>query len=283
MNAATQFLAAWPEATSFHVTILTEDKRPLVNKAAAGIEEITKNLASWLALQRVHFFIRPNLRSSIFVDLDEFKGSWELLWKLKPRLVVQTSAGNYQAWFCSDARQPAQTAAFVTKKLAEILGGDHKSTAPTQQGRMPGSRNCKPGKDFTVNILHQEVQNLCEEEFVKVAPQQKLRVHEGRLEPVPQSLRSKQDRSGVDWHLACQFFEQNPGRYLTKPMLTNVDHCFSFPATQMPFLPYFDTYYYSTYVGIPNIIETKADAMIEQPVTSSCNWHRVNFVVQWQC
>lgn len=73
MNAATQFLATWPETTFFHITILTEDGRPLVNKAA-GLEEIRQHLVSWLALQRAHFFMRPNLRSSIFLDLDQFKG-----------------------------------------------------------------------------------------------------------------------------------------------------------------------------------------------------------------
>ena len=47
MSAALAFLASSRDAKSYQVAALTEDKRPLVNRSAAGLEKIRVKLASW--------------------------------------------------------------------------------------------------------------------------------------------------------------------------------------------------------------------------------------------
>ena len=124
MEAALAFLATFPEVKSWHITVLTEDKRALINKTAASVEEVRKQLPSWMGLNRTHFFARPNLATGLFLDLDSFQGSWADLWALQPRLVSETLPGHYQAWFVLPDSQPEHMAVWATKQLSAALGGD---------------------------------------------------------------------------------------------------------------------------------------------------------------
>ena len=58
--------------------------------------------------------------------------------------------------------------------------------------------NVKPGKDFEVTILHQQLQNFSEQVFLEAAPQRKLQVADGKVAVVSHRARAKQpDRSGT--------------------------------------------------------------------------------------
>ena len=84
---ALHFLEAFPEAEAFHVCLLTEEKRSIINKAQCSRYELIKNLPTWLTMQSVHFFIRPLLRSLVMVDLDEYKGDLDIVLRLNFRLL----------------------------------------------------------------------------------------------------------------------------------------------------------------------------------------------------
>ena len=91
MDAALQFLAAFPDASSWHVTILSPDKRCVVNKPAIATDEFCKALPAWLQIHDAHFFVRPLLCTLIFLDLDKFQGQWNELVESQPRVISEIS------------------------------------------------------------------------------------------------------------------------------------------------------------------------------------------------
>ena len=54
-------------------------------------------LSDWLHVPDTHFYLRPLGGNVIFLDLDKFQGDMDLLMKLRPRAIVQTSEGNYSS------------------------------------------------------------------------------------------------------------------------------------------------------------------------------------------
>ena len=91
MDAALQFLAAFPDASSWHVTILSPDKRYVVNKPAIAADEFRKALPVWLQFHDAHFFVRPLLSRLTFLDLDKFQGQWNELVESQPRVISEIS------------------------------------------------------------------------------------------------------------------------------------------------------------------------------------------------
>ena len=73
--------------------------------------------------------------------------------RLQPRCLAMTSPGNYQLWLTLPETLQGCTAEWVTNELTAALQADPKSAYITQQGRLPGSVNVKPGKDFRTFIL----------------------------------------------------------------------------------------------------------------------------------
>ncbi|CAE7939592.1 unnamed protein product, partial [Symbiodinium necroappetens] len=177
---------------------------------------LRQNLQTWLTLQNTHFFIRPLLRTLIFLDLDGFPSQhWEALVRLQPRAIVETSPGNLQAWFTLDTTSSGPTAVYVTKELAKALGGDPGSTAMGQQGRLPGSINVKPGRgNHKATMLMADLQCLNEKEFLAVTAAPKLAVVGDSVVRAPAKPVFKaakpDDKSAADWKAACSFFEGNP-------------------------------------------------------------------------
>ena len=176
MDAAIQFIAAFPDAHAWHVTLLTPDKRCIVNKPAIPTEELRKALPAWLQLAHTHVFLRPLLSHLVFLDLDAYRGSWATLVELAPRILSETSSGNYQFWGTLSNDMPAKHAVTMTKNLQVALAADPHSTGAQQQGRLPGSVNAKAGKHSTVRILHQSVQDMCQEALLRVIPRTTLQV-----------------------------------------------------------------------------------------------------------
>ena len=120
----------------------------------------------------------------------------------------------------------------VTRALQQTLGGDPKATAPHQQGRVPGSKNCKPALQppQTVAILHLDpAACLAEDVFLDITPEPRLRLLDGSVHvgppPAPRGCLTAAEEaarmlrrahatdtsgSGRDWASAMSFFEGNP-------------------------------------------------------------------------
>ena len=209
MEAAVEFLGLFPEAHTWNVSILSTDKRAVVYRPSCSRDFLRQNLQTWLSLHNTHFFIRPLLRTLVFLDLDGFPSQhWEALVRLQPRAIVETSPGNLQAWFTLDTASSGPTVVYVTK-------GDPASTAMGQQGRMPGSINVKPWRgNHRASMLLADLQCLNEKEFLALTSAPKLAVAGDRVVRVPSKAAHKaskpDDRSAADWKTACNFFEGNP-------------------------------------------------------------------------
>ena len=175
-----QFLQAFPEAASFSVTLLTDEKRAVVHQAQCSAQNLHKNLPVWLGMKNVHFFIRPHMANLVLVDLDNYTGEFQLLLRLQPRALVRTSPGNYQLWLSIPDSLVGKTASWVTKQLTQALKGDPASVNCTQQGRLPGSINVKPGKGMSVFLLSSQVQHMCEQTFLHLTPRMSVSAENGK-------------------------------------------------------------------------------------------------------
>jgi hypothetical protein len=82
----------------------------------------------------------------------------------EPCLVVETSAGNVQAWIrlIAAGSVPYATMGVVCRHLARAYGGDERAVSPRQPGRLPGLTNRKPkhrqdgGRFPFVKLVHAE-------------------------------------------------------------------------------------------------------------------------------
>ena len=214
-SAAIRFIEAFPEAQAFSVTILTEEKRSVVGHPQCPREKLLRELPRWLDLQAVHFYVRPLIGNLVMVDLDEFRGDFDILLKLQPRALVCTLPGNYQMWLTVPPQLASKCAVWVTKELTEVFEADRRSAAnPSQQGRLPGSINVKGGKTCVVNLLDVGVQNMNEQLFLDITAKRKLRLDPaGQLQVQVQKAKTKPlggDASAKDWGMCCAFFEQFP-------------------------------------------------------------------------
>ena len=214
MEAALEFCSAFPEYSSFHVTVLSQDKKQcLVNRQSLSPQAVRTSLHQWLSLSRVHVFVRPLLGRLVFLDLDAFAGSWDTLIRLRPQVVAETSAGHFQAWYVVPNNLASKTALRVQQQLTQALGADKAACSGQQQGRLPGSCNCKPGKSHQVRIVRRSTHDLDEAVFLQLVPEARLVVQGSHLQakPTPQPAGITVDRSAADWRMACTYFEKNPG------------------------------------------------------------------------
>ena len=73
MEEALRFVAAFPDALAFHITVLSAEKRCLVNKPSISAADLRRQLRQWLELRNAHVCVRPLLGSLVFLDLDDYK------------------------------------------------------------------------------------------------------------------------------------------------------------------------------------------------------------------
>lgn len=218
MEAALGFISAFPDCRAFHFTVLSQDKTQcLLNKPSLAREDVPASMEAWLKLSRVHIFVRPQLGNVIFLDLDAWAGQWDTLVKLQPRAIVETSPQHYQCWLTMPDTLAPKTAKWAQDQLVRALSADPKANSVSQQGRLPGSQNCKPGKNHTVALLHRSVQDLSDEVLLTLVPKEPFRIVGDKLRPArppaepldPDGSRATIDHSAADWRMVCSYFEKN--------------------------------------------------------------------------
>ena len=106
-----------------------------------------------------------------------------------------------------------KTALQVTTELTSALKGDPNAAYVTQQGRLPGTINHKPGKGCSVALLHSQVTYLDERIFLQITSNQKVFVQD-RAPVVRDKKRllpgRSVDRSAEDFKMCCLYFEAHP-------------------------------------------------------------------------
>ena len=83
---ALRFIDAFPEALTFNVTVLSADKSiKFVHLSQCSRRLLLDKLTSWLSMRPTHFFIRPIMNNLIMIDLDEYRGGFDIITRLQPR------------------------------------------------------------------------------------------------------------------------------------------------------------------------------------------------------
>ena len=209
---ALAFIEAFPEASAFNVCILTTEKRPVFSQSRCSRDFLLKHLAGWLALYPVHIFVRPVIPRLIMIDLDNFNGAIDMLYRLNPRALVCTSSGNYQMWLVATDDISVDNIPWITTRLTEVLRGDPRSAKPTQQGRFPGSRNVKKDKHQVVVLMQSAVQYMKQLTVLGACQYYTLPTCSERFvseEPKPATIK-RYDASSIDFAMCCCYFEENP-------------------------------------------------------------------------
>ncbi len=93
-----------------------------------------------------HIYIRPlgEHRFTVLDDLDETSVARLTTDGFTPCAVVETSAGNFQAWLKHVSVFPKVLSTFAAQTLASRYGADPSAADWRRFGRLPGFTNCKP-------------------------------------------------------------------------------------------------------------------------------------------
>ena len=93
-----------------------------------------------------HIYIRPSgeHRFTVLDDLDEASLTRLYADGFTPCAVVETSAGNFQAWLRQATVLPRLLGTFAAQTLASRYGADPSAADWRRFGRLPGFTNCKP-------------------------------------------------------------------------------------------------------------------------------------------
>ncbi len=93
-----------------------------------------------------HIYIRPSgeHRYTVLDDLSEIALARLTADGFTPCAVVETSAGNFQAWLKHPAVLPKLLGTFAAQTLAARYGADPSAADWRRFGRLPGFTNCKP-------------------------------------------------------------------------------------------------------------------------------------------
>ncbi|MGA8509020.1 MAG: RepB family DNA primase, partial [Candidatus Sulfotelmatobacter sp.] len=93
-----------------------------------------------------HIYIRPSgaHRFTVLDDLNQTSIDRLTADDFEPCAVVETSAGNFQAWLKHDDVYPTDLSTFIAQTLAGRYQGDPSAADWRRFGRLPGFTNCKP-------------------------------------------------------------------------------------------------------------------------------------------
>jgi hypothetical protein len=93
-----------------------------------------------------HIYIRPSgeHRYTVLDDLDQASVVRLSADGFEPCAVVETSAGNFQAWLRQAAILPRLLGTFAAQTLAARYSADPSAADWRRFGRLPGFTNCKP-------------------------------------------------------------------------------------------------------------------------------------------
>jgi hypothetical protein len=93
-----------------------------------------------------HIYIRPSgtHRFTVLDDLNQNSIDRLIADGFEPCAVVETSAGNFQAWLKHDDVYPTDLSTFIAQTLAGRYQGDPSAADWRRFGRLPGFTNCKP-------------------------------------------------------------------------------------------------------------------------------------------
>src|SRR6202163_4022612 len=112
--------------------------------AAAVLDRLS--LLKYRNVRGSHIYIRPSgeHRFTALDDLNEVSLAKLSADGFNPCAIVETSAGNFQAWLKHSAAFPKLVGTFAAQTLAGRYDADPSAADWRRFGRLPGFTNCKP-------------------------------------------------------------------------------------------------------------------------------------------
>ena len=135
------------EAPLYDVGVLSDRGMLSGLDAIASADTIARlSLLKYRNARGSHIYLRPSgeHRYTVLDDLSEIALAKLAADGFTPCAVVETSAGNFQAWLKHTAVLPKLLGTFAAQTLAGRYGADPSAADWRRFGRLPGFTNCKP-------------------------------------------------------------------------------------------------------------------------------------------
>jgi RepB DNA-primase from phage plasmid len=135
------------EAPLYDVGVLSErGMLPRLDSISAAAVLDRLSLLKYRNAHGSHIYIRPSgeHRFTTLDDLNETSLARLSADGFNPCAVVETSAGNFQAWLMHSRVFPKLLGTFAAQTLAERYDADPSAADWRRFGRLPGFTNCKP-------------------------------------------------------------------------------------------------------------------------------------------
>ena len=191
-----------------------------------------------------HIYVRPSgaHRFTVLDDLNQSSIDQLAADDLEPCAVVETSAGNFQAWLKHDDVYPTDLSTFVAQTLASKYQGDPSAADWRRFGRLPGFTNCKPKyrKDnglYPYVLLRSCTGNQYRRASllrIELTRQFQLQEHERQARIAQQRAAVFSPRRGTRYsHLSLERFRTAP-KYHDRPAAADIAFCVAAYSLGMP-------------------------------------------------
>ena len=191
-----------------------------------------------------HIYIRPSgaHRFTVLDDLSQSSIDRLIADDCEPCAVVETSAGNFQAWLKHDDVYPTDVSTFVAQTLAGRYHGDPSAADWRRFGRLPGFTNCKSKYRKDNGLYPYVLLRSCTGNQYRMAPllrieltkQFQLQVHEQQARIAQRQAAVFPPSRGMRYsHLSLERF-RTAAKYHARPAAADIAFCVAAYSLGMP-------------------------------------------------
>jgi hypothetical protein len=191
-----------------------------------------------------HIYIRPSgeHRFTVLDDLNQSSIDRLAADDFEPCAVVETSAGNFQAWLKHDDVYPTDLSTFIAQRLAAKYQGDPSAADWRRFGRLPGFTNCKPKYRKDNGLYPYVLLRSCTGNQYRMAPLLRIELtRQFQLQEHERQARIAQHRATVFppgrgtrySHLSLERFRTAP-KYHDRPAAADIAFCVAAYSLGMP-------------------------------------------------
>jgi hypothetical protein len=191
-----------------------------------------------------HIYIRPSgtHRFTVLDDLNQSSIDRLTADDFEPCAVVETSAGNFQAWLKHDDVYPTDISTFIAQTLAGRYQGDPSAADWRRFGRLPGFTNCKPKYRKDNGLYPYVLLRSCTGNQYRMASLLRIELtKQFQLQEHERQARIAQHRAAVFppsrgmrySHLSLERFRTAP-KYYDRPAAADIAFCVAAYSLGMP-------------------------------------------------
>lgn len=233
------------DAPAYDIGVLS-DRGMLPGLSDLSADQVLSRLPLLKAhnVRGAHIYVRPSKehRYTILDDLSQPSVEQLTTDGYAPCALIETSAGNFQAWLKHDTCYPAQFSTFIAQTLSRRYNSDPNAADWRRFGRLPGFTNCKPKYQKSNGLYPYVLLRSCTGEEYKMAAFLRLELtNQFQLQQQQQQHRIALSKSipfspkgGPRYsHLSLERFRTSP-KYHDRPAAADLAFCVAAMSLQMP-------------------------------------------------